>query len=151
MRTKDRDIASALVFSQDGKLLMGQKPPARATVYPDGWHIPGGGLEEGETQEAAVVREVLEETGLDIAAYPLELIDSEGSGEATKQDSDGQPVLVRMRFFIFKVTIADRLAADMPLTGADDLINLRWFSTDELTTIELTPPSVLLFKRLGYL
>jgi 8-oxo-dGTP diphosphatase len=35
------------------------------------WSLPGGALELGETLEAAVVREMLEETGLDVEVGPV--------------------------------------------------------------------------------
>ena len=46
MREIERTIVSGLVFSKDGKLLMGLKDPAKGGVYPDVWHIPGGGIDE---------------------------------------------------------------------------------------------------------
>lgn len=36
-------------------------------VYTDCWHIPGGGIEEGEDKNSALMREVKEETGIDIS------------------------------------------------------------------------------------
>lgn len=39
-------------------------------TYRPGWHFPGGGVEKSETAETAVVREVLEETGVIIDGRP---------------------------------------------------------------------------------
>lgn len=62
----ERNIASAILFTSDDKIIMGRKNPEMGGVYPDAWHIPGGGIEDGESLEDAVNREVYEETGLDI-------------------------------------------------------------------------------------
>ena len=35
------------------------------------WMVPGGGIEEGETAAEAVVREMKEETGLDVTVGPM--------------------------------------------------------------------------------
>lgn len=48
---------------RDGKFLMGRRKNSHAA---DTWSIPGGHLEFGETPEQTAVREVKEETGLDI-------------------------------------------------------------------------------------
>lgn len=37
----------------------------------DIWMVPGGGIEEGETAAEAVVREMKEETGLDVTVGPM--------------------------------------------------------------------------------
>jgi len=53
----------AIVFDEQGRLLLVQRanPPAQGK-----WSLPGGRLEPGETPETGVVREVREETGLDV-------------------------------------------------------------------------------------
>jgi ADP-ribose pyrophosphatase YjhB (NUDIX family) len=40
-------------------------------TYAHGWHLPGGGVETGETAPAAVVREMAEEGGIEAIGPPL--------------------------------------------------------------------------------
>lgn len=44
------------------------------------WTFPGGGVEEGETLDQAVVREVKEETGLDVRTIRLLFEEDYGAG-----------------------------------------------------------------------
>jgi ADP-ribose pyrophosphatase YjhB (NUDIX family) len=39
-------------------------------TYAPGWHLPGGGVEPGETAEASVGREILEESGYRLTGRP---------------------------------------------------------------------------------
>ena len=40
-------------------------------TYVSGWHLPGGGVDVGETCEAAVIREVAEESNIDLTGKPV--------------------------------------------------------------------------------
>jgi 8-oxo-dGTP pyrophosphatase MutT (NUDIX family) len=151
MKTVDQPIVSALIISRDGKVLMGQKPPHKAAVYPDCWHIPGGGVDEGESFENALSREILEETGIDTAAYNVTLVDNLGRGEAIRTLENDEQVLAKMQFNVFEVRIDDKDAKEIATTEEDDLENLTWFSFEELNSIKLTPPSITLLQRLGYI
>jgi 8-oxo-dGTP pyrophosphatase MutT (NUDIX family) len=148
MKTMNRRVVAAHIVSVDNKVLFGRKLPGSGAVYQDYWHIPGGGVDDGETDEAAVKREVMEETSIDIRSARLSLIDDEGKGESEKTLENGEKVLVKMQFNIFKVEI-DKPAAEIDVQESDDLIGFKWFSIDELQTIELTPPEKVLLKRLG--
>ncbi|HUD10789.1 MAG TPA: NUDIX hydrolase, partial [Candidatus Saccharimonadia bacterium] len=80
-----RTIASAVIFSRDTKLLMGRKDPKKGGVYSDIWHITGGGVEDAETVDDAVVREISQEVrGLDISRRERLLLPWVGSGGAAK-------------------------------------------------------------------
>lgn len=149
MRIIHRNIVSALIFSKDNKLLMGMKDPASGGVYADCWHIPGGGVDEDETQEQALRREMLEEVGIDVANCKVSLADDQGSGETEKMLKDtGKKVLCKMKFYVYRVDV-DKNADDIKVDPSDDLVKLKWVDLAELGNYQLTPPSIKLFRRIG--
>lgn len=152
MRTIERDIVSALIFSKDGKLFQGMKAESKGGVYSDCWHIPGGGIDEGENLTQALVREIKEETGIDISSYEIKSVDNLGRGESEKILKDtGEKVLCKMKFNVFKVFLNDKNSKDVEIFLNDDLVKYQWFDLSELKNLKLTPPSVALFQRLGYI
>lgn len=52
----------AIILNSEGKILIGKRQGSHAPYY----SIPGGSLKLGETFETGIIREVKEETGLDI-------------------------------------------------------------------------------------
>ena len=73
-----------LIVTEDGGLLMHHRDDKPGIPNPDCWAGFGGAVEDGETVEAAVRREVREETGLEIAdpVFLTEAVDHEGDGRA---------------------------------------------------------------------
>ncbi len=135
MRTIQRDIVGAFIFSSDNKLLLGKS--IKGGVYPDCWIVPGGGIEPGETKIDAIIRETLEETGIDISEASIEQIEGVQSGQSEKvlRETD-EKVLVEMKFYDFKVKIAETASA-VTLTHEEDFIEAKWFSIDEMNLPEL--------------
>ena len=57
-------VSAGLVFRDDGALLIARRPPGG--FMPGYWEFPGGKLEEGETPEACLAREIREELGVEV-------------------------------------------------------------------------------------
>ncbi|MFO1129606.1 MAG: (deoxy)nucleoside triphosphate pyrophosphohydrolase [Rhodospirillales bacterium] len=57
-------VAAVALVDVDGRVLLARRPPGRPLAGL--WEFPGGKLMAGETPEAAVVRELREELGIDI-------------------------------------------------------------------------------------
>ncbi|MFA6514061.1 MAG: NUDIX hydrolase [Patescibacteria group bacterium] len=151
MREIERIIVSALIFSKDGKLLMGQKDPVKGGVYPDCWHIPGGGVDVGETLEQALQREVLEETGIDISNYEIVTVPFIDSAITEKTLKTGEVVLCKMEFNRFEIYINNKTAEEIKLSPTDDLVEIQWFDKKRLSDIKNIPGGKEFFQKMGYI
>lgn len=56
-------VSAAALIDIDGRVLLGQRPEGKSMAGL--WEFPGGKVETGETPEAALVRELNEELGID--------------------------------------------------------------------------------------
>lgn len=153
MRTIQRDIVSALIFSQDHKLLLVKKQPNGGGVYIDCWHIPGGGIDANEEKIDALKREIMEEVGLDISSYTIKLVSDTGRGASIKTLKEtNEKVNVEMHFNVYEINITDKEHEDIYVVlEENELSAYRWVELTELSHIQLTPPSVELFQKLKYL
>ncbi len=150
MRIIHRTIVAALIFSKDGKLLIGMKDQAKGGVYTDCWHIPGGGIDEGEDKITTLKRELVEEVGLDITNQKISLVSEDGKGESEKTLANGEKVLCEMSFYVYRVDL-DQDAIVVQVELNDDLVKTEWVNLDQLSNYKLTPPSIQLFTKLGWL
>ena len=63
------NVAAAALVDVAGRILMAQRPPGKSLAGL--WEFPGGKIESGETPEAALVRELDEELGIQVAIADL--------------------------------------------------------------------------------
>jgi 8-oxo-dGTP diphosphatase len=56
-------VAAVALVDADGRVLIAQRPPGKSMAGL--WEFPGGKVHEGESPEAALVRELKEELGID--------------------------------------------------------------------------------------
>jgi len=95
--------------------------------YVAGWHLPGGGVEVGETLLEAVVREVREETAL--AVEPVALA---GYREAIVRDAEGR---IERHFVI--LPFAARWIAGEPVLN-DELSEAMWLDPPQIAGLTTT-------------
>lgn len=57
-------VVAAALIDGDGRVLIQQRPPGKNMAGL--WEFPGGKVDVGETPEAALVRELSEELGIDV-------------------------------------------------------------------------------------
>lgn len=119
--TQDIPCVGAIVFDEDGRLLLVRRanPPAQGL-----WSIPGGRVEPGEADEAAVVRELAEETGL--AGTVVREV-----GTITRDAPSGGTYVIRD--FLMQVA-----SGASPVAG-DDASDAAWFTPDEVRSASTSP------------
>lgn len=57
-------VAAVALVDADGRVLLAQRPPGKSMAGL--WEFPGGKIQEGETPEFALVREIEEELGIEV-------------------------------------------------------------------------------------
>jgi 8-oxo-dGTP diphosphatase len=62
-------VAAVALIDVDGRVLLAQRPAGKAMAGL--WEFPGGKVNPGETPEAALIRELAEELGIDVSATCL--------------------------------------------------------------------------------
>jgi 8-oxo-dGTP diphosphatase len=114
---------SAAIF-RDGRVLIVRRaqPPASGL-----YTLPGGGVELGETLANAVIREVREETGLEIE--PLVLA---GYRQLIARDDAGRIE----RHFVILPFAARLIAGELALN--EELAEARWLKPSELSGLKTT-------------
>ena len=125
---------SAAIF-RDGSVLIVRRarPPAHGL-----YTLPGGGVELGETLEQAVIREVREETALDIEPVALA-----GYREAIARDAEGRVE----RHFVILPFAARWVGGEVSLN--EELAEAHWLTPAALSGLETTEGLAMIVAAAG--
>jgi 8-oxo-dGTP pyrophosphatase MutT (NUDIX family) len=130
----ERRAARALLISDAAVLLIEGTDPARTDVG-TWWLTPGGGIDDGESREDAVVREVLEETGLALRIADV------GPVVATRVadfEFDGETYHQSEWFFAIEVDRFEPHGAGWEPIEHRALLAYKWWTVDELEAADDT-------------
>lgn len=122
---------AAVIHNSAGDLLLQQKASG------EGWSLPAGAIEPGETPQEAVIREVIEETG--ILVDPTRILGVFGGREFRYTYPNGHQVEYVVTLFKCHVLNDSGTWTD-PETEA-----LRYFSKADMPSLALPYPAELLF------
>ena len=113
-----RKNAAAVIENSEGLILVGERSDIAGA-----WQLPQGGIDEGETPEQAVLREVVEETGISAEFLQIVSRSSEHSYLFPKHCAkrfncyDGQVQIY------FRIKIAD---SGWKLQKSSEFVNFEW-------------------------
>lgn len=118
-----------LLIDPNGRLLLAKRedPHSRTCI----WEPPGGAIEHGETPEIAAIREIREETGIELIE-PLELGESVHRSYRWKGENRERDEL------IFRVMLAQSPAVSSQMGDEErsTFVDWRWVEQRELRSLD---------------
>lgn len=116
----------ALVRDEDDRLVLVRNR------WSDGWVLPGGDVEPGETLAEAAVREVREETGLRATVErPLEVVEQTFVADAADATDEAvaNGATIAGHFVVFEARTDDSSLGDDLGRDADEIAAAAWFES----------------------
>ena len=123
-------VVAAAFVDENGRILLQKRPEGRSMAGL--WEFPGGKLEEDETPEAALVRELWEELAIEIDPANL-------SPACFASASVGDRPLLLM-LYICTAWEGEPVAVESPELG--------WFSISEMAGLDMPPADIPLIELL---
>ncbi len=118
----------AIIKNKKGEVLIGQHANLASKPYPLFWDLPGGKLEEGESAEEGIKREVFEELGLKVTKLRLLGTFHHSKDKILSECTSDIPGLA----VCFEVKVSGRLTAS-------EQQNVHFAGKKELRKLKMTP------------
>jgi 8-oxo-dGTP diphosphatase len=133
-------VGGVVIDDMRALLIRRGEPPLKGQ-----WSIPGGMLELGETLEQGVVRELAEETGLDVKV--IEIIEVFERIFPAPPNADGSPGDASRPQYHF--VILDYLCELQggTLCAGSDALEFAWAREEELAKFDLTVAAARVFRK----
>jgi len=132
---RKRPASRLLVINPEGRVLLFRfthhEGPLAGKDY---WATPGGGLEAGESFEDAAIRELKEETGIQVAHPGAQV----GQRAFTLQLADGELVYADERYFVVRTDMALVRREGWSKSESEVMTDHRWWSIHELKSTSET-------------
>jgi len=135
-----------LVLDGAGRILLFRFVHKRdALAGQDYWATPGGAVEEGETFEQAAIRELEEETGIQVVSVGSHV----GQREFVLQLPSGEHVVADERFFLVEVSDTSLSRDGWTIEETQVMADHRWWLPDDLarTSATVWPGNLLMMIR----
>jgi len=111
---------------RENKILLGQRHPdpekASSSLHGEGtWTMPGGKLHFGETFEEGAIREILEETGVQVTESDLQVI------------SIANDIVPDAQFITIGI-LCNNYPGEAQVMEPEEITKWEWFNIDQLPT-----------------
>ena len=126
------------IFNQAGKVLLALRNDPRNPKFHNKWQMPGGAVEDGESLEEAVLREVKEETGLKV-----KITSKRPAVTFGEIDQEGRELGLRLILIAYPCKI---IGGKMGKNLDPETAELRWFKPNEIPWKETLPGNRELIK-----
>lgn len=129
-----QDGAAAIIVNSEGQILL------QSRADRDKWGLPGGCQELGERFQDTVLREVKEETNLDVKEEDLELIDIVSGASRRNDYPNGDVVINNTALYCIRKYNGE-------LKWDSESKNMKFFDLDNLPENQNDPDLIEVYKR----